>query len=111
MAELNLHKEEIMINKSTVEFAADGTAWKTTTMRGYIKKTVLDEATHGEKSFKLTFVKADGSEDDFYFGNGTGVSSSDLILDQELLNHILVSQWQSGTVGDFEQIRDGNGVW
>lgn len=100
-----------MINKTTVEAAKDGAAWKTSTMRGYIKKTVLDPATYGERAYKLTFIKADGAEFDFYFDNGTGENSTELMLDIELLNHLLNPQWQSANASIFEQVRGGTGIW
>ena len=100
-----------MISKTAVDVAKDASAWKTATMRGYIKKTVLDPETYGEKAYKLTFVKADGSEYDFYFDNGTGKSSTTLILDSELLTHILNTVWQSADVATYEQVRGGTGTW
>lgn len=100
-----------MISKTAVDVAKDGSAWKTATMRGYIKKTVLDPETYGEKAYKLTFVKADGSEYDFFFDNGTGKSSTTLILDSELLSHILNTAWQSADAATYEQVRGGNGTW
>lgn len=100
-----------MISKTQVEAARTGTAWKTATMRGYVKKTVLDEAAYGEDSYKLTFVKADGTEYDFYFHNTSGEDSTTLNLDGELLDHILNPYWQTGDVETFEQVRDGEGAW
>lgn len=100
-----------MITETMVRVAKDGTAWKTSTMKGYLKKTTLDEATYGEKAFKLTFVKADGTEYDFFFDNGTGQNSSNLMLDIELLKHILNSLWQSADAATYEQVRAGDGIW
>lgn len=100
-----------MISKTSVDAAKDGAAWKTSTMRGYLKKTVLDPETYGERAYKLTFVKADGSEYEFYFDNGTGKNATNLVLDIELLGHILNSQWQSADAAVYEQVRGGTGVW
>lgn len=100
-----------MIDIDQIRYAADGTAWKTPAMRGYVKKTALDADTYGEGAFKLTFVKANGTAYDFFWDNGTGTSSSSLTLDRELLGHILNSNWQQGTAADYEAARGGTGTW
>lgn len=107
-----------MISREQLDFAADGTAWKTPAMRGYIKKTVLAAETHGENAYKLTFREAaddiqtgDPVDYDFYFDNGTGTSSTSLKLGKELLVHILNANWQQGIAEDFEAARSGEGTW
>ena len=100
-----------MMYLDQIRYAADGTAWKTPSMRGYVKKTVLDATTYGDDAFKLSFVKANGTAYDFYFDNGTGTSSASLTLDYELLGHILNSNWQQGTAAEFEAARGGTGTW
>lgn len=100
-----------MITENSIRIAQDGTAWKTPLMLGYIKKTVLDAATHGENAYKLTFVKKDGSEYPFFFDNGTGVSATNLILDKDLLKNLLISNWSTGKAEVFEQARGTPTVW
>jgi len=100
-----------MMDIDQIRYASDGTAWKTPSMRGYVKKTVLDAETYGDNAFKLTFVKANGTAYDFFWDNGTGTSSSSLTLDYELLGHILNSNWQQGTASEFEAARGGTGTW
>lgn len=107
-----------MITDSTIRTASSGTAWKTTVMRGYIKKTALDATQYGQGAFKLTFKNAAGTEYDFYYNvdaeapsASLAVDADDLILDRELLDNVLKAIWQTGTVDEFEEVRDGQGVW
>jgi len=111
-----------MINPSTIQYAASGTAWKTSSMKGFIYKTVLAAETYGEGAYKLTFRKAanvNGNpvDYDFYFNVDTSVytgtipDATDLVLDKELLGHILDTNWIAGTVDEYEAARTGNGTW
>ena len=106
-----------MINISTTESAKTGKAWKTRAMKGYLKKTALDAATYGAGAYKLTFKNASGTEYDFYFNvdttvyTGTIPNATNLVLDAELLGHILNDSWLSGDAADFEAARAGNGTW
>lgn len=110
-----------MITDMQIRTAADGTAWKTATMRGYLFKTKLDEDTYGKGAYTLTFREAANSSGGtpvdhvFYFdfdpasSGGASVVQGSVTLGLELLNHILNSQWQSGKASDFELVRDGTG--
>lgn len=105
-----------MITINQLRAAADGTAWKTSSMRGYLFKTVLDPTTYGTGAFSLTFRKAENYQGNpvdyvFYFNNTSGTSATNLVLDAELLGHILNSQWQTSTQADCESARDGSGDW
>ena len=106
-----------MVSKSSIENASGGRAWKTASMKGYVKKTALDAATYGTGAYKLTFVKAAGTEYDFYFNVDTSVYTSaipnaaNLTLDAELLGHMLTESWQAGTAADYETARSGGGTW
>ena len=106
-----------MIGKSTLANASNNTAWKTASMKGYVKKTNLDAATYGTGAYKLTFVKAGGTSYDFYFNVDTTVwtsaipNASDLVLDAELLEHLLNDRWTSGTAAEYEAARSGGGTW
>jgi hypothetical protein len=109
-----------MITQSQLAAASSGTAWKTASMRGYLKKTALDAATYGTGAYKLTFREAandDGSpvDHDFYFNVDTTVYTSPipndttLVLDFELLRHVLTANWQTSTAEDCEAARVGTG--
>lgn len=107
-----------MITSSTVRTASSGTAWKTTTMRGYVYKTALDETQYGEGAYKLTFKDAAGTEYDFFYNIDSeapsaalAVDATNLVLSKELLGHVLTAVWQSGQAEEFEQVRDGEGSW
>ena len=108
-----------MIDKNVIDYATDGTAWKTDRMNGYVKKTVLDAETYGDGAYKLTFVNASGTNYDFYFNvdstaSATAAAATDannLTLTGELLGHILESSWNSGRASDYEDARDGGGSW
>lgn len=113
-----------MITINQLRTASSGTAWKTASMRGYLFKTSLDAATYGTGAFTLTFRKATNSGGNpqdyvFYFNVDTTASSAaaaatsatNLILDEELLGHVLNSQWQISTQDDCESARDGGGNW
>lgn len=106
-----------MIGNNMIEYAADGAAWKTPSMKGYIKKTVLAAETYGEGAYKLTFVKADGTSYDFYFNVDTSVftgtipDASNLTFDRELLGHVIDNNWIAGTAAEFEAARSGTGTW
>lgn len=118
-----------MITDMQIRTAADGTAWKTATMRGYLFKTKLNADIYGANAYTLTFREAanyNGNPVDhvFYFDvdndvltayntahstSYTATDATDLDLLKELLLHILNSQWQSGKATDFELVRDGTG--
>ena len=112
-----------MLTASQLKTAANNTAWKTTTMRGYLFKTVLDADTYGTSAYTLTFREAENSDSNpvdyvFYFDlDMTKAASQSAVqgevdLDFELLGHILTANWQTGTKDDFELARVGNGgVW
>lgn len=108
-----------MIDTNTIQYAADGAAWKTDSMTGYVKKTVLDEETYGEGAYKLTFVNASGTTYDFYFdvdptASATAAAATDaanLTLTGELLRHVLNASWKSGRASDYESARSGGGTW
>mgnify|MGYP007037218321 FL=1 len=100
-----------MVRDSSVRIAQDGAAWKAPMMSGYLKKTMLDAETHGKGAYKITFVKKDGSEFDFFFDNGTGISANNLILDKDLLENLLVADWASGKAADFEAARINPTEW
>lgn len=118
-----------MITDMQIRTAADGTAWKTSTMRGYLFKTALDAEIYGQGAYTLTFREGsdyNGNPVDyvFYFNvdndvltaynaahstSYTATDSTSLKLLKELLLHILNSQWQQGKKDDFELVRDGTG--
>ncbi len=113
-----------MITASQLRSAANGTAWKTASMRGYLFKTVLDADVYGDGAYTLTFRKAEnsgGSPVDyvFYFNvdatksatAAAATSATNLVLDEELLGHVLNSSWQTSTQADCESARDGGGNW
>ena len=106
-----------MITSSQIRTASNQTAWKTASMRGYLFKTALDAETYGAGAYKLTFKKNDGTGYDFYFNvdttvyTGTIPNATDLVLDAELLGHILNQSWQTSTAEDCEQARTGGGSW
>lgn len=113
-----------MITASQLRAAANGTAWKTASMRGYLFKTVLDADTYGAGAYTLTFRKASNSGGNpqdyvFYFNvdptasaaAAAATSATNLILDEELLGHVLNSSWQTSTQADCENARDGGGNW
>lgn len=105
--------------KEIIDTAQSGTAWKTPSMRGFMFKTSLDAETYGEGAYTLTFRKAansGGNPQDyvFYFNVSTSASApsaANLILDKELLGHILSNNWQTGKLEDFEAARTGSGNW
>lgn len=117
-----------MFTDTQLRTAANKTAWKTTSMRGFAFKTVLDAATYGDGAYTLTF--REGANDTsgstpvpvdytFYFNvdptkseAAAAVSDADdLVLDTELLGHVLKSSWMQGTYDDFEAARGGTGKW
>ena len=117
-----------MFTDAQLRTAANKTAWKTTSMRGFAFKTVLDAATYGDGAYTLTF--REGANDTsgstpvpvdytFYFNvdptkseTAAAVSDADdLVLDTELLGHILKSSWMQGTYDDYEAARGGTGKW
>lgn len=116
-----------MISREQLDYATDGTAWKTPSMRGFIFKTVLNETTYGAGAYKLTLRKAanDGGnpQDEVYYFNidstKADVNPSDahtaanvtqtLVFDKGLMGHILNSNWIQGTYADFEAARTGSG--
>lgn len=118
-----------MITDMQLRTAANGTAWKTATMRGYLFKTVLDAEIYGAGAYTLTFREAANYNSQpvdyvFYFNvdatvlaaynaeHSTSYTANDattLVLAKELLLHILNSQWQQGKKDDFELVRDGTG--
>lgn len=113
-----------MITINQLRAASSGTAWKTSSMRGYLFKTSLDAETYGTGAFTLTFRKAANYQDNpvdyvFYFNvdqtasatAAAATSATNLILGEELLGHILNSQWQTSTQADCESARDGSGDW
>lgn len=113
-----------MITDTTLRGAPGGTAWKTSSMRGYLFKTALDSETYGAGAYTLTFRKAaddNGAPVDyvFYFNvdaeasaEAAAAESADgLVLDAELLGHILKATWLSGAAADFEAVRSGTGDW
>ena len=108
-----------MIDINTTKYAADGTAWKTDSMTGYVKKTALDAETYGDGAYKLTFVNASGTSYDFYFdvdatASATAAAATDasnLVLTGELLRHVLNATWKSGRTADYEAARSGGGTW
>lgn len=110
--------------KEIIDTAQSGTAWKTPAMRGFMFKTALDAETYGEGAYTLTFRKAansGGNPQDyvFYFNvdptasaaAAAATSATNLILDEELLGHVLNSSWQTSTQADCENARDGGGNW
>lgn len=126
-----------MIDIDQLTYASDGTAWKTPSMRGYLFKTNLDAATYGENAFSLTLRKAADYDHDsdpstpnvpndtvYYFNIDAAKAAVNpspaydaahatqtLVFDKELMGHILNTNWQQGTVEDFESARDGSGIW
>lgn len=118
-----------MITQMQIKTAADATAWKTSTMRGYLFKTALNPEIYGAGAYTLTFREAanhNGQPVDhvFYFDvdaatlaayntahstSWTATDSTSLSLLKELLLHILDSNWTSGKKSDFELVRDGSG--
>ena len=105
--------------KEIIDTAQSGTAWKTPSMRGFMFKEALDAETYGEGAYWLVFRKAENVNDmpqdyPFYYNVSTSAEVEDatnLILDKELLGHILSNNWQSGKVEDFEAARTGSGNW
>lgn len=113
-----------MITSSQLRTAANGTAWKTASMRGYLFKTALAAETWGAGAYKLTFREAENYQGnpvdhDFYFNVDTTVYTSTipndttLNLSYELLGHILMSSWQTSTAEECERARVGvsGGKW
>ena len=109
-----------MITITQLKVARSGTAWKTSTMRGYLFKTALDAETWGDGAYKLTFREAENDngqpvDHDFYFDVNTAVytgtipNDTTLILDIELLGHILNASWQTSTADECELARIGSG--
>ena len=113
-----------MITDTQLKSAATNTAWKTTSMRGFLFKTALDADTYGTGAYTLTFregANVGGSPVDhvFYFDVDATKSATaaavedadDLLIDAELLRHILKGSWMQGTYADFEAARGGTGKW
>ena len=114
-----------MFTQSTVKSASSGTAWKTDSMRGYAFKTALNAETYGAGAYTLTFREAENDNGNpvdhvFYFDVNPAASATaasvtdadDLLLDKELLGHVLTSSWNVGTAADFETARvGGGGTW
>ena len=113
-----------MISDTLLRSAASGTAWKTSSMRGYLFKTALNATTYGTGAYTLTFRKAENDNGNpvdyvFYFNVDATASEAaaavedadDLVLDSELLGHILKSNWMQGTAADYESARTGGGGW
>ena len=109
-----------MLTSTQLKVAQSGTAWKTNTMRGYLFKTALTAETWGDGAYKLTFREAENDngqpvDHDFYFDVDTSVytgtipNDETLMLDYELLGHVLNASWQSSSAADCEIARVGSG--
>lgn len=116
-----------MITFNTIVYAADGTAWKTSSMRGYICKV----GDRGADTFQLQFFKADptvstpamrftfvrtseaGAEVPTYApaafqsGSSSQITPADVTddLDVQLLMLLLSGDWYSGRATEFETAR------
>jgi hypothetical protein len=113
----------MIISLSAVKSAANGTAWKTAGMRGYVKKTVPSGAA--ADTFSLDFVQADGDvysfawdgtkftysgkvahDENGVIGSGSPVAESKLELDEYLLSLVMGSDsWVAGTALSYDTAR------
>lgn len=99
-----------MVLMSQVKSAAPGSTWKTSRMRGFLRKSVPDNAPAG--TFNLVFTKAGGSTVTYSVSSAGVITapSSPLVLDAELLG-LLMSSWALVDPDDADAVRAGGGTW
>lgn len=121
-----------MTLNSAIKYLKDGEAIKTPAMRGYISRTdnpledgqtanytlsfVEGTDTDGDSSDTydfgfITTVNSDGEETTTVSAPGFGDRTSEpgLKVDGDLLRLLIGDQWETGSVEDFETVRQGSG--
>ena len=56
-----------------------------------------------EISYKIVWHKRSGTTYTFYFGGASGTDSTGLIVNKELLTHIVANDWADGSAADFAE--------
>ena len=90
----------------------DVNAAKRPSWGGYVKKTWTSAEGAATETFKLSFVKRNGTTHEFTWdGSAWTAPSSALTMDSELLSAMLATDWVVGPAADFETARTGSGTW
>lgn len=107
-----------MTFSSAIRYLKDGQATKTSTMRGYVKRTDNELAEGQTANYTLTFVEGNDTDADdkteyaYTFvttteGVTTVTTSDSMTLDTLLLQYLLLDTWETGSTVDFEIVRSG----